>query len=85
VAVFGLPAFQFPHALQQHPQLPAQGGVLRFGGSVLFGEFLSRHVPSLPTPATLTEQLRYRLKDVIEAARYVETQQKIGNVVLTVS
>ena len=27
---------------------------------------------------------RYRLEDVIEAARYVETEQKTGNVVLTV-
>jgi NADPH:quinone reductase-like Zn-dependent oxidoreductase len=27
----------------------------------------------------------YRIEDVVEAARYVETQQKIGNVVLTVS
>jgi NADPH:quinone reductase-like Zn-dependent oxidoreductase len=26
----------------------------------------------------------YRLEDVIEATRYVETQQKTGNVVLTV-
>jgi hypothetical protein len=30
-------------------------------------------------------ELRCRLKDVIEAARSVETQQKTGNVVLTVS
>ncbi len=28
---------------------------------------------------------RYRLEDVIEAARYVETEQKTGNVVLTVA
>jgi NADPH:quinone reductase-like Zn-dependent oxidoreductase len=28
---------------------------------------------------------RYRLEDVIEANRYVETGQKTGNVVLTVS
>jgi NADPH:quinone reductase-like Zn-dependent oxidoreductase len=28
---------------------------------------------------------RYRLEDVIEATRYVETEQKTGNVVLTVS
>ena len=27
---------------------------------------------------------RYRLEDVIEATRYVETEQKVGNVVLTV-
>jgi NADPH:quinone reductase-like Zn-dependent oxidoreductase len=28
---------------------------------------------------------RYRLEDVIEATRYVETEQKVGNVVLIVS
>ncbi len=28
---------------------------------------------------------RYPLEDVIEATRYVETEQKTGNVVLTVS
>jgi NADPH:quinone reductase-like Zn-dependent oxidoreductase len=28
---------------------------------------------------------RYRLEDVIEATRYVETEQKTGNVVLTVT
>ena len=28
---------------------------------------------------------RYRLEEAIEAARYVETEQKIGNVVLAVS
>ena len=28
---------------------------------------------------------RYPLDDVLEATRYVETQQKTGNVVLTVS
>ena len=28
---------------------------------------------------------RYRLEDVIEATRYVETEQKTGNVVLIVS
>jgi NADPH:quinone reductase-like Zn-dependent oxidoreductase len=27
---------------------------------------------------------RYRLEDVIDATRYVETEQKVGNVVLTV-
>jgi NADPH:quinone reductase-like Zn-dependent oxidoreductase len=27
----------------------------------------------------------YRLEEVIEATRYVETEQKVGNVVLTVS
>ena len=28
---------------------------------------------------------RYALEDVVEATRYVETEQKTGNVVLTVS
>ena len=28
---------------------------------------------------------RYRLEEVVEATRYVETEQKIGNVVLTIS
>jgi NADPH:quinone reductase-like Zn-dependent oxidoreductase len=28
---------------------------------------------------------RYRLEEVIEATRYVETEQKVGNVVLIVS
>ena len=28
---------------------------------------------------------RYALEDVVEATRYVETQQKTGNVVLTIS
>ncbi|HEV2029947.1 MAG TPA: zinc-binding dehydrogenase, partial [Candidatus Dormibacteraeota bacterium] len=28
---------------------------------------------------------RYRLEDVVEATRYVETQQKTGNVVLTIN
>jgi NADPH:quinone reductase-like Zn-dependent oxidoreductase len=28
---------------------------------------------------------RYRLEDVIDAAPYVETQQKTGNVILTIS
>ena len=38
-----------------------------------------------PEVLRLEDEVRYRLEDIIEATGYVETEQKTGNVVLTVS
>ena len=49
--------------------------ILRLGGAEIIEPRIERPVIDR----------HYRLEDVIEATRYVETEQKVGNVVLTVS
>lgn len=54
VTILGQPAFQVLHTCHQRLQLLPQRGVLGLEGDVLVLQFLARHNPSLPTPATPT-------------------------------
>lgn len=41
-------------------------------------------VRSFSSTTSCFDHIRYPLRDVVEATRYVETEQKVGNVVLVV-